>query len=98
MMATSTSPRAARADCATTAETSGPLPAPVITVSSSPPAARSRATTSAPTMARSLPTTTTSPSTAPRTSPRWHHPALVSYTHLRAHETVLDLVCRLLLE
>ncbi|VUF54222.1 hypothetical protein, partial [Escherichia phage Lambda_ev110] len=22
----------------------------------------------------------------------------VSYTHLRAHETVLDLVCRLLLE
>ena len=27
---------------------------------------------------------------------RHHHP--VSYTHLRAHETVLDLVCRLLLE
>ena len=28
------------------------------------------------------------------------HPAIgaVSYTHLRAHETVLDLVCRLLLE
>ena len=26
---------------------------------------------------------------------RW---APVSYTHLRAHETVLDLVCRLLLE
>ena len=26
----------------------------------------------------------------------WHYP--VSYTHLRAHETVLDLVCRLLLE
>ena len=26
------------------------------------------------------------------------HPAPVSYTHLRAHETVLDLVCRLLLE
>ena len=26
----------------------------------------------------------------------WHEP--VSYTHLRAHETVLDLVCRLLLE
>src|SRR5665811_2486693 len=26
----------------------------------------------------------------------WHRP--VSYTHLRAHETVLDLVCRLLLE
>ena len=29
------------------------------------------------------------------------HPAAflaVSYTHLRAHETVLDLVCRLLLE
>ena len=25
-------------------------------------------------------------------------PAPVSYTHLRAHETVLDLVCRLLLE
>ena len=24
--------------------------------------------------------------------------AAVSYTHLRAHETVLDLVCRLLLE
>ena len=26
------------------------------------------------------------------------HLAAVSYTHLRAHETVLDLVCRLLLE
>src|SRR5665811_484052 len=26
------------------------------------------------------------------------HSAPVSYTHLRAHETVLDLVCRLLLE
>ena len=25
-------------------------------------------------------------------------PCPVSYTHLRAHETVLDLVCRLLLE
>ena len=25
-------------------------------------------------------------------------PVPVSYTHLRAHETVLDLVCRLLLE
>ena len=25
-------------------------------------------------------------------------PKTVSYTHLRAHETVLDLVCRLLLE
>src|SRR5665811_158519 len=41
--------------------------------------------------------------------PEWHYPNLasktlslclkpVSYTHLRAHETVLDLVCRLLLE
>src|SRR5665811_2256091 len=27
-----------------------------------------------------------------------HGDAAVSYTHLRAHETVLDLVCRLLLE
>eukprot|EP00656_Telonema_subtile_P047755 TRINITY_DN55190_c0_g1_i1.p2 TRINITY_DN55190_c0_g1~~TRINITY_DN55190_c0_g1_i1.p2 ORF type:complete len:116 (-),score=18.89 TRINITY_DN55190_c0_g1_i1:25-372(-) len=27
-----------------------------------------------------------------------HELAAVSYTHLRAHETVLDLVCRLLLE
>ena len=27
-----------------------------------------------------------------------HSPRPVSYTHLRAHETVLDLVCRLLLE
>ena len=26
------------------------------------------------------------------------HVIAVSYTHLRAHETVLDLVCRLLLE
>ena len=26
------------------------------------------------------------------------NPTPVSYTHLRAHETVLDLVCRLLLE
>src|SRR5665811_107362 len=28
----------------------------------------------------------------------WHGLYPVSYTHLRAHETVLDLVCRLLLE
>ena len=28
----------------------------------------------------------------------WLRLAPVSYTHLRAHETVLDLVCRLLLE
>ena len=27
-----------------------------------------------------------------------HRASAVSYTHLRAHETVLDLVCRLLLE
>ena len=27
-----------------------------------------------------------------------YYPIPVSYTHLRAHETVLDLVCRLLLE
>ena len=27
-----------------------------------------------------------------------YDPKTVSYTHLRAHETVLDLVCRLLLE
>ena len=27
-----------------------------------------------------------------------HEAKAVSYTHLRAHETVLDLVCRLLLE
>ena len=27
-----------------------------------------------------------------------HRRAAVSYTHLRAHETVLDLVCRILLE
>ena len=27
-----------------------------------------------------------------------HYHAPVSYTHLRAHETVLDLLCRLLLE
>ena len=31
-----------------------------------------------------------------RLAVRVHNP--VSYTHLRAHETVLDLVCRLLLE
>ena len=29
---------------------------------------------------------------------RWRGHRAVSYTHLRAHETVLDLVCRLLLE
>ena len=29
---------------------------------------------------------------------RVRRPEAVSYTHLRAHETVLDLVCRLLLE
>ena len=28
----------------------------------------------------------------------FHGVGAVSYTHLRAHETVLDLVCRLLLE
>src|SRR5665811_735998 len=28
----------------------------------------------------------------------WNSYRTVSYTHLRAHETVLDLVCRLLLE
>ena len=28
----------------------------------------------------------------------WNCIAAVSYTHLRAHETVLDIVCRLLLE
>ena len=28
----------------------------------------------------------------------WYDAEAVSYTHLRAHETVLDLVCRLLLE
>ena len=28
----------------------------------------------------------------------WYWLVAVSYTHLRAHETVLDLVCRLLLE
>src|SRR5664280_3378258 len=32
----------------------------------------------------------------PKENDRWLKP--VSYTHLRAHETVLDLVCRLLLE
>ena len=32
----------------------------------------------------------------PGENPDIHMP--VSYTHLRAHETVLDLVCRLLLE
>ena len=31
-------------------------------------------------------------------TPTSHHAGTVSYTHLRAHETVLDLVCRLLLE
>ena len=30
--------------------------------------------------------------------PERYRPVAVSYTHLRAHETVLDLVCRLLLE
>ena len=29
---------------------------------------------------------------------QWNNTETVSYTHLRAHETVLDLVCRLLLE
>eukprot|EP00656_Telonema_subtile_P033922 TRINITY_DN3804_c0_g1_i4.p1 TRINITY_DN3804_c0_g1~~TRINITY_DN3804_c0_g1_i4.p1 ORF type:complete len:574 (-),score=184.92 TRINITY_DN3804_c0_g1_i4:28-1749(-) len=45
-----------------------------------------------PATANSRPTTANSrPTTAQSTAP-------VSYTHLRAHETVLDLVCRLLLE
>ena len=33
-----------------------------------------------------------------RTHQRFEREIAVSYTHLRAHETVLDLVCRLLLE
>ena len=33
-----------------------------------------------------------------QTTNRIYSVSLVSYTHLRAHETVLDLVCRLLLE
>ena len=33
-----------------------------------------------------------------RDRPGAHDAGAVSYTHLRAHETVLDLVCRLLLE
>ena len=37
--------------------------------------------------------------TEEKPTPRDRFPAdPVSYTHLRAHETVLDLVCRLLLE
>ena len=35
---------------------------------------------------------------AHRLDPRLGRAGAVSYTHLRAHETVLDLVCRLLLE
>src|SRR5665811_322155 len=35
---------------------------------------------------------------ATQSRPRGHFSMTVSYTHLRAHETVLDLVCRLLLE
>ena len=42
---------------------------------------------------RSMTTRDSSASTAPRA---W--PTSVSYTHLRAHEPVLDLVCRLLIE
>ena len=34
----------------------------------------------------------------PETFALLHASKSVSYTHLRAHETVLDLVCRLLLE
>ena len=40
-----------------------------------------------------LPTTVTTPAAFTVATP-----VSVSYTHLRAHETVLDLVCRLLLE
>ncbi|WDT36912.1 hypothetical protein PVA38_12455 [Streptococcus pneumoniae D39] len=35
---------------------------------------------------------------SPRKNYYHRSPETVSYTHLRAHETVLDLVCRLLLE
>ena len=35
---------------------------------------------------------------ARRAAEAWNAMWSVSYTHLRAHETVLDLVCRLLLE
>src|SRR5665811_2434221 len=43
-----------------------------------------------------MPSTSTCPVDAPIDGPQLIKP--VSYTHLRAHETVLDLVCRLLLE
>ena len=39
---------------------------------------------------------TTTPTKAAQETPE-DSPTPVSYTHLRAHETVLDLVCRLLL-
>src|SRR5665811_2489894 len=39
-----------------------------------------------------------SPAGADELLSMFSYPRAVSYTHLRAHETVLDLVCRLLLE
>src|SRR5660398_297146 len=40
----------------------------------------------------------TAPSSSPCSSPDGGGPKSVSYTHLRAHETKANLVCRLLLE
>src|SRR5665811_2031801 len=53
----------------------------------------SRTTKQEPKRLRELTTRSPLPSNAPSATK-----TAVSYTHLRAHETVLDLVCRLLLE
>ncbi|WDT36830.1 hypothetical protein PVA38_11475 [Streptococcus pneumoniae D39] len=49
-------------------------------------------------MKRSLATPTARKTCFSKSSKPWNKSTTVSYTHLRAHETVLDLVCRLLLE
>ena len=57
---------------------------------------RPRPSRRAPTRATRSRTATSSSCSAARWA--WSSRGAVSYTHLRAHETVLDLVCRLLLE
>eukprot|EP00656_Telonema_subtile_P054270 TRINITY_DN8073_c0_g1_i2.p1 TRINITY_DN8073_c0_g1~~TRINITY_DN8073_c0_g1_i2.p1 ORF type:complete len:365 (+),score=58.50 TRINITY_DN8073_c0_g1_i2:126-1220(+) len=77
----------------TTAPTEAPTETPTATPTETPTHDPTRAPTEAPT---EVPTE--APTEAPTQDPTTAPTEAVSYTHLRAHETVLDLVCRLLLE
>src|SRR5665811_2545710 len=63
-----------------------------------PPPATPDPSTLRPSTASRSPTRVVAARVARGGQPPRYHPRPSSYTHLRAHETVLDLVCRLLLE